>query len=138
MASLRKRYRPNLESPIARNEPPVSVPPAVTAAELPPAVEPKPIEQIETQSPADAAGTAAIKARLAEMERAEGLVQGAAQHQQRPPPQQQPPQMPVAVQKWLLEHPQYTDPNDQVAAAEIHLATLRCLRDKLTWDHPDF
>src|SRR5262245_4115913 len=140
MASLRKRYRPNLESPIAGNEPPVMSPPEVTAAELPPAVEPKPMEQIETQSSADAAGAAAIKARLAEMERAEKFVQGAAQHQQRPasePPQQQ-PQMPAQVAKWLAEHPQYLNPNDQVAQAEINLATMKCIRDGKTWHDDDF
>src|SRR5262245_13507981 len=122
MASLRKKYQAQFGSPLGRdNEPPVQSPPAVTAAELPPAVEPKPIEQIETQSPAEAAGAAAIKARLAEMERAEKFVQGAAQHQQRlatePPQQPQSQAMPPAVQKWLAEHPQYLDPNDQVAAA---------------------
>src|SRR5262245_59163420 len=141
MASLRKRYRPNLESPIAGNEPPVMSPPAVTAAELPPAVEPKPMEPLEAQSPADAAGTAAIKARLAEMERADQFRQAQVTQQQRPEPQPQPQSqqaMPAAVQKWLADHPQYLDPRDQVAAAEIQLATVKCLRDGKTWHDDDF
>src|SRR5262245_37744378 len=102
MASLRKRYRPNLESPIAGNEPPVQSPPAVTAAELPPPVEPKPIEQLESDPVRDSEQSA-IRQRLAEMKKAEQLVQqGAAQHQQRPasePPQQQ-PSIPGHVQTW--------------------------------------
>src|SRR5215475_14326802 len=124
MASLRKKYQAQFGSPLGRdNEPPVQSPPEVTAAELPPAVEPKPPEPIETQSPADAAASSAIRDRLREMERAEQFRQGQATQQQRPePPQQQPQQaMPPAVQKWLADHPQYLDPNDQVAAAEIRL-----------------
>src|SRR5262245_3369891 len=98
MTSFRKKYRPNFESPIAGNEPPVSVPPEVTAAELPSAVEPKPIEQLESDPVRDSEQSA-IRQRLAELERAEKLVQGAAQHQQqRPEPPQQPqpqPQQPL-------------------------------------------
>src|SRR5262249_55918214 len=111
-------------------------PPEVTAAELPPAVEPKPPEPIATQSPADAASSSAIKDRLEEMVRAEGL-------QQRQPPQPQPspqpqPEMPAAVARWLAEHPQYTDPNDQIAQAEIYTATLKAGRDGLTWNDDNF
>src|SRR5262249_33853591 len=65
--------------------------------------------------------------------------------QQRPPqaaePQQQHPQqpaMPAHVEKWLADHPQYMDPNDQVAQAEIYTATLKCNRDGKSWDQPDF
>src|SRR5262249_55867475 len=42
------------------------------------------------------------------------------------------------VQKWLSEHPEYCDPNDQVAQAEIHLATVKCMRDGKTWNDDDF
>jgi hypothetical protein len=46
--------------------------------------------------------------------------------------------MPARVEKWLADHPQYLDPNDHVAQAEIHLATVKCMRDGKTWDAPDF
>jgi len=132
MASLRKKYQPH--------DAPVSSPPEVTAAELPPAVETKPPERIETQSPADAASSSAIKDRLEEMVRAEGL-----QRQQQQPQQpqhaaepQQPPAMPARVQEWLSRHPQYMDPNDQIAQVEISLATMKAARDGLTWNDDDF
>src|SRR5262245_48049612 len=139
MTSFRKKYRPNFESPIAGNAPPVSVPPA--AAELPPAVEPKPPEPLETQSPAEAAGASAIKARLAELERAEKLVQGAAQHHQRlasEPPQQQPQSqaIPAHVQTWIDAHRDFFQ--DPVKLAELQLATAKCARDGLTWDDANF
>ena len=114
MASLRKKYSTHIEVGPRQGEPPVTSPPEVTAAELPPAVETKPPEQIETESPADVAARTALQDRLKEMERAEGLQH---QRQQQPPPQaspQQQPEMPAAVAKWLAEHPQYTDPNDQI------------------------
>src|SRR5262249_23745209 len=36
------------------------------------------------------------------------------------------------------EHPEYMDPNDAVAQAEIHLATVKCMRDGKTWNDDDF
>src|SRR5262249_39712114 len=74
-----------------------------------------------------------------EMERAESL-----QRQQQPPPQrasepqQQQPAMPAHVQEWLSRHPQYTDPNDQIAQAEINLATMKCVRDGLNWNDDNY
>src|SRR5262245_15159249 len=120
MSSPRKKYQAQLGSPLGRDEPPVMSPPEITAAELPePVADAKPPEPIETQSPADAAASSAIKARLAEMERAEKFVQGAAQHHQRPAsePQQQPPLtveqmlensgLPDRAKNWLRQHPDY-------------------------------
>ena len=135
MASLRKRYQ-TTESKDA----PVMSPPEVTAAELPPAVEPKPIEQPETESAADKAAKTALQDRLKEMERAEGLQRQQQQPQPAaaPPPQEQQPAMPAAVAKWLAAHPQYTDPNDQIAQVEISLATMKAARDGLTWNDDDF
>src|SRR5215831_20092483 len=71
------------------------------------------------------------------MERAEQLAQ--QPRQQQPPPQQtQQPEMPAAVAKWLAEHPEYTNPNDQIAQVEISLATMKAARDGLTWNDDDF
>src|SRR5262245_51949895 len=133
MASLRKKY--SAEGP-RHDGPPVTAPPT-GAAKLPdPVVDPKPPEMPATESPVDKAAKDAIalQLRLREMERAEQLNREAAQ--QPPPqaaePQQQHPQqpaMPAQVQKWLSEHPEYCDPNDQVAQAEIYTATLKCNRD---------
>jgi hypothetical protein len=140
MASLRKRFQNRVESADA---PPVQTAPTA-AAQLPDPVPdaPKPPE-LKTESPADVAASAALRDRLKEMENAEQLVrQAAQQHPQyaAEPPQepQQPPAMPARVEKWLADHPQYLDPNDSVAQAEIHLATVKCMRDGKTWDAPDF
>src|SRR5262249_55668139 len=107
MSSPRKRYPTHTDVGRTSAEPPVMSPPEITAAELPePVADAKPPEPIETQSPADAAASSAIKARLAEMERAGQFQQAQATQQQRlatepqPPPQQQ-PQMPAQVAKWL-------------------------------------
>src|SRR5262245_38534910 len=80
-----------------------------------------------------------LNVRLQEMERADALSRQAQQPPQ-PEPQesQQQPAMPPAVEKWLSANPQYLDPNDHVAQAEIHLATVKCMRDGKTWDAPDF
>src|SRR5215469_16536454 len=112
MASLRTRYQ-TTESKDA----PVMSPPEVTAAELPPAVEPKPIEQPETESAADKAAQNELRKRLAEMERAEGLQrqQQQPQHAAEPQQAQQQPAMPAHVQEWLSRHPQYMDPADAIA-----------------------
>ena len=111
------------------------------AAEPPPAVELKPLPEIEPEAkaPAEAAGAAEIRKRLAEMDRAEALAHQ-AQQPQPPQPQQQPQQveMPAAVQRWLAEHPQYLDPRDPIAQGEIHVATLKCLRDGLKWTDDNF
>src|SRR5262249_32036745 len=72
------------------------------------------------------------------MERAEGLHREAQQQQQRPQQQQQQPEMPAHVAKWLAEHPQYMDPNDQIAQVEISLATMKATRDGLTWNDDGF
>jgi len=133
MASLRKRYQ--------TQDAPVMSPPQITAAELPePVADAKPPEPVVESSPAEEAGKAALRQRLEEMERAEKL---ARQPQQQPqhasePPQQQQPAMPARVQEWLSRHPQYMDPNDQIAQVEISLATMKAARDGLTWNDDDF
>jgi hypothetical protein len=137
MSSPRKRFQ-------GADAPPVTTVPNETAAQLPPIADaPKPPEQPTTEpSPADAAARSALKARLAEMENAERLTREAvSQHPQYAAEPQEPQQqsaMPARVEKWLAEHPQYLDPNDSVAQAEIHLATVKCMRDGKTWDAPDF
>jgi hypothetical protein len=93
-----------------------------------------------TQSPADAAAKSALRERLREMENAETLTRQAQQAPQpaEPPQQEQPPAMPAHIERWLAEHPQYMDPADHIAQAEIYAATLKCRRDGKIWDQPDF
>jgi hypothetical protein len=148
MASLRKKYADHVEVGAPRqDEPPVSVPPAgATKPPDEPAVDVKlPPEIPEAkESPADAAAKHTLRERLREMETAETLNRQAQQQPQyAAEPQQQPqqpqqPAVPAHVEKWLAAHPQYLDPNDHVAQAEIHLATVKCMRDGKTWDDADF
>ena len=138
MASLRKKYSQT-------DGPPVTAPPT-GAAKLPdPVVHAKPPEMPATESPVEKAAKDAIalQLRLREMERAEQLNREAVQqqpHAAEPQQQQQQSQqpMPAHVEKWLADHPQYMDPNDQVAQAEIYTATLKCNRDGKSWEQPDF
>jgi hypothetical protein len=136
MVSIRRRER--IEVPAHREEePPVTSPPAITAAELPPAVEPKPPESPEKESPAELAGKQALKARLEEMERAEKIVSQAQQPpQQEPPPSQEPPQAPTLeeaiagfhprVQEWCRADPRLlTDPERIKEAEYCHLRAAR-------------
>jgi len=97
----------------------------------------------ETESPVDAAAKNALRDRLREMETAEALSrrqpqQQQPQHAEPEAPQQQQQKMQPRVQEWLSRHPQYMDPNDQIAQAEIYTATLKCNRDGKSWDQPDF
>jgi hypothetical protein len=133
MASFRKRHT---------EEPPVTTAPT-GAAKLPePVADPKPEMPETTESPADAAAKSALRERLREMENAETLTRQAQQpppHAAEPPQQQQQqPAMPAHIEKWLAEHPEYMNPNDHVAQAEIYTATLKCNRDGKNWDQPDF
>src|SRR5262245_43003029 len=133
MASLRKKYA--VGSPGNDDGPPV-LPPPVTDAKVPDAVESKPIEQRETESPVDAAASTAIKERLAEMERAEQLTRQQQQPSQyaSEPPQQ--PEIPDHVKKWIDAHPQYF--NDDIARMELDVAIRKCIRDRLTWNDDNF
>src|SRR5262249_40430341 len=140
MASLRKKYQPPFESPSKDDGPPV-LPPPVTGAKMPePVADATPPEPIEAKSAADRAADESLRKRLAEMDRAEALQREQQQQPQHAEPQAPPqqPEMPAHVQKWLEEHPQYTDPSDQIAQAEISLATMKCTRDGLTWNDDDF
>jgi len=140
MASLRKKYQPQFGSSSKDDGPPVLSPPQGGAARPPdPVADAKPPEPMVESDPVRTAEQSALKARLAEMERAEQI---ARQPQQQPQhasePQQQQPALPAHVQDWLSRHPQYTDPNDQIAQAEIYTATLKCSRDGKDWNDDDF
>jgi hypothetical protein len=144
MASMRKRYADRIAASPRQDGPPVTTAPT-DAAKLPePAADVKPPPEMpETkESPADVAAKHALRERLREMEAAETLNRQAAQPPQyaaeSPQQQQQQPAMPAHVEKWLAAHPQYTNPDDAVAQAEIYTATLKCNRDGKTWDQPDF
>src|SRR5262249_6543734 len=50
--------------------------------------------------------------------------------------QKQAPEMPAAVQKWLVEHPEFL--SDAVAQAELNLATMKAVRAGKTWHDSDF
>jgi hypothetical protein len=110
----------------------------------PPAAETtKPLEPpVEKQSPADKAADDALRQRLAEMTRAEGLQREAMQqgeHRLAAEPPQQPQQqqaMSAHVQEWLSKHPQFF--NDAVAQAELNVATMKCVRDGLNWNDDNF
>src|SRR5215831_16409584 len=126
MASIRKRYADRVDAP------PVTAPPT-GAAKLPDAVvDAKPPEMPATESPVDKAAKDAIalQLRLREMERAEQLNREAVQPPPPPPQAAEPqapqqPAMPAHIEKWLAEHPQYCDRNDQIAQTEISLATMK-------------
>jgi hypothetical protein len=86
MASLRKKYQEQVEVGPTRDEPPVSTPPQVTAAELPEqsADAGKPPPEIESEGPGERAAKDAIqlRLRLQEMEHADQMQRQAAQQQQ--------------------------------------------------------
>jgi hypothetical protein len=143
MASMRKRYADRIEASPRQDEPPVSVPPTGAAKPPEPVADVKPPPEMpETkESPADVAAKHALRERLREMENAETLNRQAQQQPQyaaEPSQQEQRPAMPAHIEKWLAEHPEYMDPADHVAQAEIYTATLKCNRDGKSWDKPDF
>src|SRR5262249_49390959 len=118
------------------------MPPPVPAQKRPePVADATPPEMPEAKSAADRAADESLRRRLAEMERAESLQR--ERQQQQPPqrasePQQQQPETPAHVQEWLSRHPQYTDPNDEIAQLEIYAATRKCARDAKTQEDPDY
>jgi hypothetical protein len=141
MASFRKKYSLHIESP-SKDAPTVASTP-VTAASPPPAAEPqKSLEELAPQkaSPSDEATNLAIKARLAEMERAETLQQrGAVQHYERSlaaePPPPEPPvdpmeaaiaDLPERAQRWYRSHPEFlTDPEKAAKIQYCHHVAAR-------------
>jgi hypothetical protein len=140
MASFRKQYQELVQGPSNRSPPVVAAAP-VTAAEPPPVAEaPKPLEELAKPSPADEAAASAIQARIAEMDRAESLVQHQSANQPRlaaePQREQHAQTIPAHVQDWLNRHPEYL--NDVVAQAELNVATMKCVRDGLNWNDNDF
>jgi hypothetical protein len=145
MTSYRnKRYQQNVESP-DKDGPVMAAPisPDVPAVAPAPSTNGAGASPAESNDPGKEASRRAIalQLRLQEMERAEASreaanrAQPAIEEQEQQQPQQQ---MPARVEKWLAEHPQYCNPNDHVAQAEIHLATVKCMRDGKTWHDPDF
>jgi hypothetical protein len=141
MASLRKKYQDRVESP---DEPPVASTPR--SVEVPSAVAANaaPVDEKSSDdrkpSPTDVdpvreAERTALKQRLAEMERAEGMVREAVQQQPlaiENEPQQQPQTaeqiiassgLPERAQAWLRRHPDYvTDPQKNAHIQGLHYA----------------
>jgi hypothetical protein len=140
MVSYRKKYSPQVESHPARDDDaPVAASPRPSAAAPPPAVEHPDPPALEERPPEETAAKNAIQERLAEMREAEQHAHESVHAPHAPEPQrQQQPEMPASVQKWLAEHPQYMNPNDPIAAAEINLAAMKCVREGLTWDDDKF
>jgi hypothetical protein len=145
MSSLRKRYPPavSVERP---DSPPVAATP-VAAAEPPPAVEaPKPLEELAPEkSPSDEAANNAIKARLAEMNRAETLQRApAVQHfersvESRPaepaadPVESAIATLPPRVQGWYRNNPSLLINPEQVARVQYaHWVAKRETGEELT------
>jgi hypothetical protein len=145
MASLRKRYAPavSAERP---DSPPVAATP-VAAAEPPPAAEaPKPLEELapEKPSPSDEAANNAMKARLAEMDRAETLqrappVQHYERVESRPPEPAADPMeaaiaaMPPRVQRWYRNNPELlTNPEFAARVQYCHHVAAREVGQQFT------
>jgi hypothetical protein len=143
MASLRKRYSAvSVERP---DSPPVAATP-VAAAKPPPAAEaPKPLEELAPEkSPSDEAANNAIKARLAEMNRAETLqrappVQHYERVESRPPePAADPVEaaiaaMPPRVQRWYRTNPELlTNPEFAARVQYCHHVAAREVGQQFT------
>jgi len=147
MSSLRKRYAPAVaERP---DSPPIAATP-VAAAEPPPpaAAEATPIQDIaEKPSPSDEAANKAIKARLAEMERAESLQRGPAHYERsesRPPEPIADPMeaaiaaLPPRVQGWYRNNPSLlTDPEQVARLQYAHWVAKRETGEELTDNYFD-
>jgi hypothetical protein len=132
MASLRKKYAPQLGNPTRDDEPPVTSPPEVSGARLPePVADAKPLpEEIKSASPADEAGKAAIQQRLEEMENAQRLNQ--PQPEWHEPAAAEPRQptveqiisisgLPERAKDWLRQHPDYvTDQAKNIKLQKMH------------------
>ena len=146
MVSLRKRYVNRIEASPHQDAPPVSAPPEITAAELPPiAADAKPPEPVVETGPAEAAASSFIKDRLSEMERAEAL------HRE----QQQPPQpraaeptpldaeeiiagsnIPDLAKNWLRQHLEYVmDPVKNNTIIALHDVAKRQAGSEFTDDY---
>jgi hypothetical protein len=135
---LRKRYQTNVESP-NRDAPPVTAAPTTAAQPPEPTADTTPPEPIDTKSPAEQAEKAALKQRLAEMERAEQFTRqqmGAARQAQaqQQPLANEPPQQPVdpisalpeRVQRWCRDNPQFlTDPEQTARLQYCHWVARR-------------
>jgi hypothetical protein len=139
MASLRKRYQGHVESP-DRDGPPVTAAPTKLAQPPEPTTDTTPPEPMAKEAPAEQAGKAALKQRLAEMERAEQFTRQPPQQAQQPlanePPQQQPVDpisaLPERVQRWCRDNPQFlTDPEQTARLQYCHWVALGKLAQNL-------
>jgi hypothetical protein len=131
VASLRKRYQERFQD--RRDDGPTASTPQA-AAELPPTANaPKPAEPLQIET--NAADQAALRSRIAEIERAEELARQSVPQQQRPQPETQ-QTAPAHVQAWVNAHPRYV--NDPVGQAELQLAATKTHREGLDWSHPNF
>ena len=138
MASLRKRP----QSRISEEPAPVTTAPT-TAARLP---EPSAEQAAPERNPVDAAKDNpveqaekdALRQRIQEMERAEGLQSQALDQQVRfaKERQQQVAQVPEHIRRWAEANPRYI--SDPVGQAELNLAIMKAQRDGKNWQDPDF
>ena len=133
--STSKKYqgRPDIVSK-ADSSPVMSEPPVRTT--MPPVDNSPPPEDLSASAqsePAEEAAQAAIKQRLAELERAENVSQQPQppQFASEPQPQINPLEqvlatVPVAARGWLRNHPQYlTDPEKNAQIQHAHLVAAR-------------
>jgi hypothetical protein len=135
MASLRKKYQPQFESPDKDDGPPVMSPPQGSDARLPDPVAAdtaKPPE-IEAKSPADQAAESALRQRLKEMDNAEALQREQQQQLPAEPLNVDEPRQPTTEQiinasglpdrakDWLRQHPDYvTDQAKNIKLQKMH------------------
>jgi hypothetical protein len=149
MASFRKRYQ-DLQSPTDKSTPAVAATPQVAAEPPPPADTAKPTEDLtaEKPSPAEQAAQNALKQRIAEMDRAEGLQREVVNHQQRlaaepqqpQPQQQQQPTMeevvaslPERARRWFKARPElFTEPEGAARIQYAHWVAKRETGEELT------
>src|SRR6516164_10210516 len=141
MASLRKRYSTQAETS-DKSAPTVAATPQV-AAEPPPVAEDKPPTepiQVDEPSPVQKAEQSALKQRLAEMERAEELVQQAAQQPPQLATEPSPPtleqaiaHLPERIKRWYVAHPEFlTDPEKAAQIQYLHHVACREVGEEFT------
>jgi hypothetical protein len=127
MTSIPRKYRDRVDVEDAK--PVVAEPPPLSAAETKPAETPKPAEKPVEKNPVE---EAALKARLAEMERAQKMAGAQPQQPQRAEPlaiedEPKPPSteqiiansgLPERMKAWLRAHPEYI--LDQAKNVQLH------------------
>ena len=136
MAALRKKYQGRADIVSKADSSPVASEPPVRTT-LPPVDDSPPPEDLSASAqsePVEQAEKAAIKQRLAELERAESVAQqpDPPQLASEPRPQQISPleqvlaTVPVAARGWLRSHPEYlSDPEKNAEIQHAHLVSVR-------------